>query len=77
MAWRERIEIDPARLGGRPVVKGSRIPVEMVVEMLAEGWLEERILAEYPTLAVEDVRACLRYAAAVIREERLLALPAA
>ena len=77
MAWQDRIEIDPARLGGKPVVRGTRIAVELVVEMVAEGWADARILAEYPTLTAADVRACLHYAAAMLREERRFALPAA
>jgi uncharacterized protein (DUF433 family) len=75
--WQDRIEIDPARLGGKPVVRGSRITVELVVGMVADGWSEARILDEYPTLTAEDVRACLHYAAAMLREERRFSLPAA
>jgi uncharacterized protein (DUF433 family) len=77
MTWQDRIEIDPDRLGGKPVVRGSRIAVQLVVEMVADGWPEARILAEYPTLTPDDVRACLHYAAAMLREERRFTLPAA
>lgn len=77
MSWQERIEIDPGRLAGKPVVRGSRIPVEFVVEMVADGWDERRILASYPSLEPEDVRACLRYAASLLREEKRFPLPAA
>lgn len=77
MDWRERIEVDPGRLGGKPVVRGSRVPVALVVEMVADGWSEERIRDSYPTLSVEDIRACLYHAAALLREERRFALPAA
>jgi uncharacterized protein (DUF433 family) len=77
MAWQDRIEIDPGRLGGKPVVRGSRIPVELVVELVADGWSTERFGESYPSLTAEDVRACLHYAAAVLREERRFALPAA
>jgi uncharacterized protein (DUF433 family) len=77
MPWQDRIEIDPARLGGKPVVRGSRIAVELVVEMVADGWQDARILAEYPMLTAEDVRACLHYAAAMLREERRFNMPAA
>ena len=77
MPWQDRIEIDPDRLGGKPVVRGTRIAVEQVVEMVADGWSEARILAEYPTLTAEDVRACLHFAAAMLREERRFTLPAA
>ena len=77
MIWQDRIEIDPDRLGGKPVVRGARITVEQVVGMIADGWAEARILAEYPTLTDEDVRACLHFAAAMLREERRFTLPAA
>lgn len=59
------------------MVRGTRIPVELVVEMVADGSDERRILASYPSLEVEDVRACLRYAASMLREERRFPLPAA
>jgi len=75
--WQDRIEIDPARLGGKPVVRGSRITVELVVGMVADGWSEVRILDEYSTLTADDVRACQHYAADMLREERRFNLPAA
>lgn len=75
MDWVERIEVDPARLGGKPVVRGTRVAVELVVAMVAEGWDEGRIVAEYPGLTIEDVRACLHYAAAMLRDERRFPLP--
>lgn len=77
MSLQERIEVDPDRLGGKPVVRGSRIAVEQVVEMVADGWTEPRIVAEYLTLTADDVRACLHFAAAMLREERRFSLPAA
>ena len=57
MNWTERIEVDPKRLAGKPVVRGTRIPVELVVGMLADGWDETRIIAEYPMLVPDGVRA--------------------
>lgn len=66
MDWQERIEIDPERLVGKPVVRGTRLSVALVVAMVADGWDEQRIVAEYPGLTPEDVRACLRYAARTI-----------
>jgi uncharacterized protein (DUF433 family) len=77
MNWAERIEVDPKRLAGKPVVRGTRIPVELVVGMLADGWDEDRIMAEYSILQPEDVRACLHYAAAMLRDEKRFPLPAA
>lgn len=77
MDWPSRIEIDPNRLGGKPVVRGSRIPVALVVEMVADGWDARRIMESYPTLTADDVQACLQFAAAILREDKWFQLPAA
>ncbi len=74
--WRKQIAIDPKVLAGKPVVKGTRLSVEFVVALLAEGWTERQLLAHYPTLSVEDVRACLAYAAEILRDETTYAIPA-
>ena len=58
----ERIVIDPNVLVGKPVVKGTRIAVEFIVGLLAQGWTIEDVLKEYSHLAREDVLACLAYA---------------
>jgi uncharacterized protein (DUF433 family) len=63
MDWRERIVADPKVLVGKPVVKGTRISVEFVIDLLARGWTAEQILKEYDHLASDDIRACLAYAA--------------
>lgn len=68
--WVSRLEVDPNRLGGKPVVRGSRIPAELVVEMVADGWSTERIVASYPTLSPEDVRACLQLAVVALRAQK-------
>lgn len=73
MAWQDRIEVDPGRLGGKPVVRGTRLAVELVVGMVADGWSGERIRENYPALTDEDIQACLHYAAAPIRDERRFA----
>ena len=56
--WQERISVDPKVLVGKPVVKGARIAVDLVVDLLARGWTHERILDSYPNLTAEDLRAC-------------------
>ena len=61
MSWQDHISVDPAVLVGKPVVKGTRIAVELVVELMANGWTQEQILESYPKLTVEDIRACLAY----------------
>ena len=58
-----RITIDPTQCGCRPCIRGMRIRVKDVLDMLAEGTTTEEILADYPDLAPEDIRACLTYAA--------------
>jgi uncharacterized protein (DUF433 family) len=58
----ERIEIDPRVCGGKPVIKGTRIPVVIILEQLAEGASWPDLLRGYPELAREDIRAALHYA---------------
>ena len=58
-----RITIDPEKCGGRPCIRGMRIRVKDVLEMLAEGATEKEILEDYPDLEAEDIRACLAFAA--------------
>ena len=62
----ERISIDPKIMVGKPVIRGTRIPVELVVRMLVQGIPENDILEEYPRLELEDIRAALTYAAQVL-----------
>jgi len=72
MIWQDRIVIDPAILAGKPVIKGTRLAVEFVIGLLAQGWSESEILRNYPGLTHEDVQACLSYARDLLREERAL-----
>jgi uncharacterized protein (DUF433 family) len=71
MNWRERITSDPNVLAGKPIIEGTRLSVEHVLELLENGWSEADILDSYPHLAPEDVRACLGYAREVMAEEKL------
>jgi uncharacterized protein (DUF433 family) len=71
MNWQDRIVIDPAVLVGKPVVKGSRLAVEFVIELLAQGWTEADILENYPGLTREDIQACLAYASEVLQAEKV------
>lgn len=61
--WRDHIVCDPAVLGGKPVLKGTRLAVEFVLEVLAVGWNEAAIRENYPNLTDDRVRAVLAYAA--------------
>jgi uncharacterized protein (DUF433 family) len=75
MNWQERIIINPKILAGKPIVKGTRIAVEFVVDLLGRGWTSEQILHEYDHLTAEDIRACLAYAGDVLKSERVYLLP--
>ena len=62
MDWEERIIVDPKILVGKPVIKGTRLAVEFIVELLSQGWTESEILRNYPGLTREDITASLKYA---------------
>lgn len=72
--WRERIVVDSAILVGKPVVKGTRIAVEFIIDLLARGWSEAQILDNYPGVTGDDIRACLSYAGEILRSDRVYAL---
>jgi uncharacterized protein (DUF433 family) len=74
MDWRDHITVDPQILVGKPVVKGTRISVELVIDLLAAGWTEQQVLASYPTLKADDVRACLAYASEILHSEKVFPL---
>ena len=74
MTWEDRISIDPAILVGKPVVKGTRLAVEFIIDLLAQGWSDEQILANCPGLTSDDVHACLFYASAALRDEKVYPL---
>jgi uncharacterized protein (DUF433 family) len=69
-----RITVDPEQMGGVPCIRGLRIPVYVVVGLVAEGQPEEEILRLYPDLEAEDVREALRFAAEAMRERQIPAL---
>ncbi len=75
MNWHDRISIDPKVLVGKPVIKGTRIAVEFVVDLLGRGWTTEQILKEYDHLTAEDIQACLAYAGEILKSERVYVLP--
>jgi uncharacterized protein (DUF433 family) len=66
-----RIVVDPEILVGKPVVRGTRLAVEFIIDLLAQGWTEEEILDNYPGLTREDIRACLVYASTVLKAEKV------
>ena len=69
MRWQDRVTVIPGVRSGKPCIKGTRITVYDVLEYLAGGMTEAQILADFPDLTAEDIRACLAFAAA--RERRL------
>ena len=71
-----RISIDPEVMVGKPVIQGTRIPVELIVRMLAQGIPENEILREYPRLQPDDIRAALAYAAHVLAHEDIFPVAA-
>jgi uncharacterized protein (DUF433 family) len=74
MDYRDRIVIDPEVRFGKPCVRGTRITVGDVLSYLASGMREEQILADFPQLTIDDIRACLAFAAE--RECRVVSIPA-
>jgi uncharacterized protein (DUF433 family) len=73
--WQERIVIDPKVLVGKPTIRGTRIAVEFVVDLLGRGWTPEQILKEYDHLTLQDIQACLAYASEMLKSERVYILP--
>ena len=74
MDWRERITSDPAVLVGKPVIKGTRISVELILGWLANGWTYEQILESYPNITREDILAALAFAGELLHEEQYVAI---
>ncbi len=71
MNHHERITLDPAILAGKPVIRGTRLSVEFIIGLLADRWSESDILAAYPGIEGEDIRACLAYARDLLSSERV------
>jgi uncharacterized protein (DUF433 family) len=72
MKFPERIEAKPEVMMGKPCVKGTRIPVYLLLEKIAAGETFDELLRAYPQLVAEDLRACIQYAAALAAEEVVL-----
>ena len=75
--WQERIVIDPDVLEGKQIVKGTRLAVEFIIDLLVHGWTEAELLRNYPGLTHEDVQACLGYASATLQAEKVYPMVAA
>jgi uncharacterized protein (DUF433 family) len=66
-----RIALDPKVLAGKPVISGTRLSVEFIIGLLADGWSEPDILANYPGITHDDIIACLAYARDALSSERV------
>ena len=73
----DRITVNPNILGGKPIIKGTRISVEFILDLLASDQTEEEILQDYSHLTKQDIHACLRYAARSYKNEIYLELESA
>jgi uncharacterized protein (DUF433 family) len=73
MDWKDRIHSDDAILGGKPVIRGSRVSVELVLEYVADGCSVADVLAAYPHITEADVRAALAFAHDMVAEEKAIA----
>jgi len=71
MSWQGRIVIDAKILTGKPTIKGTRLAVEFIVDLLAQGWTESEIVKNYPGLTHQDILACLSYASDLLKSERV------
>jgi uncharacterized protein (DUF433 family) len=76
MEWQNYITADPAVLLGKPIIKGTRLAVEFVLELVAEGWSEPDMLRNYPGLTREQILACVAYAKDRLSEEKVFVIPA-
>ena len=68
----ERIEINPEIMGGKPVIRGTRVPVELILRKLGAGMTPEAIIADHPHLSLEDIRAAQAFAADYMADEDLV-----
>lgn len=70
MNWNDRITLDPSVLAGKPIVRGTRLAVEFVLGLLAQGWSDAEVLRNYDGIAREDLLACLAYAQERLASDR-------
>ena len=72
MNWQSQITSDPNILVGKPTIKGTRLAVEFIIYLLAQGWSTEEVLRNYPGIAIEDIQACLSDASASLQSDIVL-----
>lgn len=74
MEWREHITSNKEILGGKPIIKGTRLSVEFLLGLFANGWSEESVLKNYPTLKKDDILALFAYAQDSVKDDLLIGL---
>jgi uncharacterized protein (DUF433 family) len=71
MDLQSRITLDPDILVGKPIIRGARLAVEFIIDLLAQGWSTDEILRNYPGISLEDIQACLSYASIALKAEKV------
>jgi uncharacterized protein (DUF433 family) len=75
MELRDRIVLNPEVLTAKPVIRGTRLAVKFIVDLLGQGWSEAQVLENYPGVTHEDILACLQYASQQLKSERVYTVP--
>ncbi|MGL5080659.1 MAG: DUF433 domain-containing protein [Microcoleaceae cyanobacterium] len=75
MDQQTRIILNPDILVGKPIIRGTRLAVEFIIDLLAQGWSTDEILRNYPGISLKDIQACLSYASAMLKAEKVYAIP--
>ncbi|MBI2145420.1 DUF433 domain-containing protein [Candidatus Woesearchaeota archaeon] len=72
MDFMRRIVVDPKVMAGKPIIRGTRVPVDAILQRIAEGMTFEEVLQDYPNITREDIKAALEYSANVVRGEDII-----
>ena len=75
MNWRDHIDRNPAVIGGKPKIKGTRIGVGLILERLGEGWAVEQLIESYPQITAEQIHACQAYAGEMLATDEVVDIP--
>jgi uncharacterized protein (DUF433 family) len=75
MNWRDHIDRNPAIIGGKPKIKGTRLGVGLMLERLGEGWTVEQLMESYPHVTAEQIHACQSYAAEMLATDEVVDIP--
>jgi uncharacterized protein (DUF433 family) len=71
MDWRDKIDLNPSVLAGKPVVRGSRLSVDFILGLMGQGWSEIDVVRNYPGITHEDIAASLQYASEILQSEKV------